>query len=104
METHNYSFEGEVWLWNNGKDVASWHFVTIPKDLSIDLGDMYSEAKKGFGSLKVQATVGSTTWQTSIFPQKEERTYILPIKKSVRVAENIEVNSRVAVDLGILID
>ena len=44
--------------------------------------------KKGFGSLKVTATIGASTFSTSVFPSKE-LGWLLPVKASVRKAEGI---------------
>ena len=43
---------------------------------------------RGFGSLKVTATIGDSTWQTSVFPSREEG-WMLPVKAAVRKAEGI---------------
>jgi len=40
------------------------------------------------GQIKVEVTVGKTTWRTSLFPGKM-KTYVLAVKKAVRVAEKI---------------
>lgn len=43
---------------------------------------------RGFGSLKVTATIGDSTWRTSVFPSREDG-WMLPIKAAVRKAEGI---------------
>lgn len=43
---------------------------------------------RGFGSLKVTATIGDSTWRTSVFPSREEG-WMLPVKAAVRKAEGI---------------
>ena len=43
---------------------------------------------RGFGSLKVTATIGDSTWRTSVFPSREEG-WMLPVKAAVRKAEDI---------------
>ena len=35
-------------------------------------------------------TVGTSVWRTSLFPSSEQRAYVLPVKKPVRVAEALE--------------
>ena len=47
----------------------------------------------GFGSVRVEATIGGSTWRTSIFPSDD--AYILPIKKAVREAEGLELDAPV---------
>ena len=43
----------------------------------------------GFGSVRVEVTVGETVWRTSLFPSAEAGAYVLPVKKAVRVAEGL---------------
>ena len=50
--------------------------------------------------MRVEVTVGSTTWRTSVFPDKV-RGYVLPVKDAVRRAEEIAVGSAVEVTLTI---
>ena len=54
---------------------------------------------RGFGSIKVTATIGATTWSTSVFPSDEQKGYVLPLKKAVRQAEGIEPGGTVRVTL-----
>lgn len=92
-----YEFESTVWRW---RDDGAWHFLTLPDDVSDDIDDR-TALKAGFGSVKVEVTIGSSTWRTSIFPSKEARAFILPVKKAVRVAEGCEDGSRVRVRLRV---
>lgn len=43
---------------------------------------------RGFGSLRVTATIGDSTWRTSVFPSRDEG-WMLPVKAAVRKAEGI---------------
>ena len=43
---------------------------------------------RGFGSIKVVATIGGSTFKTSVFPSKETG-WLLPVKASVRKAEGL---------------
>jgi len=45
---------------------------------------------RGFGSVRVRATIGTSTWTTSIFPDSQAG-YVLPVKRAVRVAEALDV-------------
>ena len=38
----------------------------------------------------VGATIGGTTWRTSIFPDTASGGYVLPVKRAVRTAESVE--------------
>ena len=54
--------------------------------------------RRGFGSVKVTVTLGDSAWQTSLFPNKDG-SWFLPIKKPVRVAEEIAEGDEVEVEL-----
>jgi uncharacterized protein DUF1905 len=66
-----------------------WHFVSVPSEISDDIDQLTAGVRHGFGSVRVAVTVGSTTWQTSIFPDRKAGTYLLPMKKAVRTAEHL---------------
>jgi hypothetical protein len=57
--------------------------------------------RRGFGSVKVAVTLGDSHWQTSLFPNKDG-TWFLPIKKPVRVAEDLAEGDEVSVALELL--
>mgnify|MGYP003526157064 CR=1 FL=1 len=52
--------------------------------------------------VRVQVTVGSTTWATSIFPDTKARSFVLPVKKAVRSAEGLTDGDPVEVALELL--
>jgi hypothetical protein len=54
--------------------------------------------RRGFGSVKVTVTLGDSTWQTSLFPNKDG-SWFLPVKKPVRLAEELDYGAEVAVEL-----
>jgi hypothetical protein len=90
-----------VWLWTEGK--GTWHFLTIPPEQAMEIRLLATAAgpRRGFGSVRVAATIGSVTWQTSIFPQKSGG-YILPIKADVRRRAGISAGDTVTVDIALL--
>ncbi|NUR98773.1 MAG: DUF1905 domain-containing protein [Kribbellaceae bacterium] len=80
-----YEFTAPLWLWPGE---GSWYFVTVPEDISDEITDLTEGRRKGFGSVRVAVTVGGSSWQTSVFPTKDG-TYVLPVKKQIRRAENL---------------
>lgn len=89
------TFTAELWLHSGG----SWHFVTMPGDLTDDVKARVG-TRRGFGSVRVRATIGSSTWTTSIFPATEG--FVLPVKRAVRDKEGIDVGDVAEVMLEIL--
>ena len=94
--------EFETVLWEH-EGAGAWHFVTVPLDVSDDLRTGPGPPK-GFGSIRVQVTVGGSTWRTSVFPDTATGRYVLPIKKAVRRDEDLEAGDPVAVVLEVVTD
>ena len=95
METH--TFTAEIWA---SESVGSWAFVTLPPDLDEEVR-LGAGPPTAFGSVRVEARVGATTWRTSAFPDKA-RGYVLPVKTAVRRAEGLAVGDDVTVSLVVL--
>ena len=93
------AFSAKVWLYPG--DTANWHFVTVPKPVGHAMKEKYRGLTKGFGSLPVVVTIGNTTWNTSVFPDKFSGSYLLPLKASVRKREAIYVEDVVTVSFQV---
>lgn len=83
-------FDATLYRWDARK-ADSWVFVDLPTDLADEVLDAGEQVARGFGSLRVEVTVGDTTWRTSVFPSRTSKTYVLPLKKAVRTAEDLAV-------------
>ena len=92
-----YSFTAPVWIWDARKS-DSWTFATVPPEHSDDLR-VRAEPKGGFGSIPVEVTIGGSTWQTSVFPDKATGCFVLPIKAAVRQAEAIDAGDEADITL-----
>ncbi len=92
-----FAFEAELYLW---KEDASWVFVDVPIEVGEEIHDM-PLPKKGFGSVKVEVTVGSSTWSTSVFPSKESGSFVLPVKKEIRKKQQIDVGDNAQFELTV---
>lgn len=90
-------FESEVTRWDARVD--SWFFATLPEELSLEIRELPAPPR-GFGSLRVRARIGLTSWPTSIFFGGS--AFVLPLKRQVREAQGIEEGGVVTVDLDIL--
>ena len=75
-------------LWAHRDDPGGWHFVTLPLDAADEVRDE-AGPRAGFGSIRVSVTLGTTTWKTSLFPEGEGGSMVLPVKKEVRRAEGL---------------
>jgi uncharacterized protein DUF1905 len=92
----NIEFNGKIWFW---RGPAPWYFVTVPAKLSRDLQAIVGFVTYGWGMIPVDVQIGKTRWTTSLFPK--DGRYIVPIKASVRKAENLEEGDTVAVRLEV---
>lgn len=92
-----FSFDAELYHWHKAGDDApsSWVFVSLPPDVA-DAVDDATSVTGGFGSVKVEVQLGGSVWKTSLFPSKESQTYVLPLKKAIRVAEGASVGDTCA--------
>jgi hypothetical protein len=93
------TFDAPIWV---AEGTGTWHFVSLPPDCTAEVRNVADTSRPGFGSLRVQASIGATIWRTSIFPDAGRGTYVLPVKKSVRQAEQIGVGDVVSVGIVLL--
>lgn len=91
------SFDGELWIWDARRQ-DTWTFVSLPADLSEELSEQ-APPGRGFGSIRVSVTLGTSNWQTSVFPDSKSGCYVLPIKKAVRRREGIDAGDTVRISL-----
>ena len=99
---HTVEFSAVCWLYT-GK--GAWYFVTLPPDSAAEIS-YFSKAlnggkRTGWGSVRVTAQIGATVWQTSLFPDSKNKSYVLPIKAAVRKAENIIEDQSVKVRVSL---
>lgn len=104
MEELNFSITTMLRIYHGEK--AVWHFLSIEDEEAAQVKFFTDPAntgkkRRGWGSVKVKATIGETTWETSMFPSKDTGGYFLPIKKQVRTAEKLLADNEVTVDLKI---
>ena len=92
----NIEFSGKIWYW---RGPAPWYFVTVPEKQSRDLKAILGLVTYGWGMIPVDARIGKTNWQTSLFPK--DGRYIVPIKTSVRKIEDLKKDDKVTVRLEI---
>lgn len=88
-----------LWLWS--AESATWHFITVPEELSSEIRVHSLAHRGGFGSVRVEAAIGNVTWRTSVFPQKSGG-YILPVKADVRRRADIVVGDEVDLSLELI--
>ena len=105
--TETHTVTTKLWIWSSDKAPASWHFLTIEGEAAEAIHALAlmrrleSGRRRGWGAMKVRATVGDTSWETSIFPDKGSGGWLLPVKAAVRKAEGLVAGDVTAVTLFI---
>jgi hypothetical protein len=94
-----WTFEAELW---SAEQFAAWAFLTVPAEVGEDIR-LLSGPPTGFGSVRVEVTVGTSTWRTSVFPDKV-RGYVLPVKAQVRRTASLELGDVVRLTLALVTD
>jgi hypothetical protein len=89
-------FSGKILFW---RGPAPWYFVPVPAQQSQDLKAISSLVTYGWGVIPVQVRIGRTEYKTSLFPK--DGLYLVPIKASVRSAEDLDEGDTVTVRLAV---
>lgn len=96
----------QLWVWTSPEAPASWHFLTIDGAAgdairaTALMRRLEGGQRRGWGSIRVTATIGATSWQTSVFPSKDSGGYLLPVKAAVRKAEGLEAGDEIALRIA----
>ena len=91
-----FEFTSKLIYW---RGPAPWFFVTMPAKESRELKAVSALVTYGWGVIPVHVRIGKTEFTTSLFPK--DGRYLVPIKASVRKAENIEKGDKVTVRMEI---
>lgn len=94
MRAVKLAFSGLIWFW---RGPAPWYFVTVPESVSQQLKAASPLVTYGWGMIPVNVELGQTVWATSLFPK--ESVYLVPIKASVRTAEQLCEGDKVSIRL-----
>jgi len=90
----NFSFNGVMIEW---RGPAPFYYVVIPSDVCEEIKSAAKQLSYGWGVIPVTAVIGNTTFTTSLFPKNGG--YLLPVKNSVRIPEQLELDQQVSVKL-----
>lgn len=104
MDGLQYTFSDTIKQWLGSK--STWHYIRLPAAMSDEihtLSQYHQTRRRGWGAVKVEASVGNQQWQTSIFPAFEGKRYALFLKAEVRKQLGVTVGSEITVTLKILL-
>lgn len=98
MLPFDFTFIAKIWVYHGQ---GAWHFVSLPEEMAAQIKLLTSGRNKSWGSLRVEAVIGETSWKTSVFRDNKTSTYLLPIKADVRRKEQLSEGAEVKVSIKI---
>lgn len=91
-----FEFSGKIWFW---RGPSPFFFVTVPEKEAGEIKSISGLVTYGWGMIPARVRIGKTEWETSLWPK--DGLYIVPIKTSVRKAEDLEEGDKVTVRLEV---
>jgi len=89
------SFTSEMIEW---RGPAPFYFIPVPQEQSAQIKSVASAITYGWGVVYTHATIGDTTWKTTLMPKNG--LYLLPVKKILRLDLKLEENHEIEVQLA----
>jgi hypothetical protein len=93
-----FQFDGEVWFYTNP---AAVYFVSLPGEMTEDILDLVGTSLNPWGTVPVDATIGTFTWASSMFPRKDRNCYDLPLNAKVRKRTGLGAGDIISVTIEI---
>lgn len=93
---HDIVFDTAIIEW---RGPAPFLFAPVPDDHVAEIRYAALSESYGWGVVPVTATIGSSTFATSLFPRGG--TYLLPVKVAVQKAEGIGLGDAVRVAMRV---
>jgi hypothetical protein len=93
----SFSIAGKVWIYPG---VGGWHFIYVDKEVAAKIKK--AARTYGAGFVKVEATLGKTSWITALFPQTKNGTYLLSIKSAIRKKEDVWDGDEIKVKIKLI--
>lgn len=99
-----YVFSAKVYQYSSSAEMSGWTVVFFPRDMALNLRNNFKSLEEGWGRMKVTAKIGDSEWQTAIWFDTKQDTYLLPLKAAIRKKEKIEAESIVNVTIFLPVD
>lgn len=85
----NYEFSATVYHYSSSPEMTGWTMVSLPKKLAAAIRKDFQDREEGWGRMKINAKIGKSQWQTAIWFDTKQDTYLLPLKAAIRKKEAI---------------
>ncbi|CDZ46589.1 DUF1905 domain-containing protein [Neorhizobium galegae] len=89
-----FTFEATVIHW---RGPSPFFFAPLPMNHAEEIRRLSKLVSYGWGVIPVDATIGSVSFYTSLFPKDE--TYLLPLKDAVRKKTGITAGDLIFVEM-----
>ena len=90
-----------LWIWKGSDAAGRWYFITVPEEQCDEIRAHAFAGPRGFGSVRVEASIANVRWRTSVFPLNSGG-YLLPVKKEIRCRADIAAGDEVTATLELL--
>jgi hypothetical protein len=97
VNADGFSFSAEIIHW---RGPAPFFFVPVPGALAESLRRQAARASYGWGVVPVAVQIGEVAFTTSLFPK--DRSYLLPLKNTVRAALAVTSGDTVSVEMRVV--
>ena len=97
MERVQYEFSARAYQYASPEEMCGWTFVSIPQELSAEIRKNFKSLEEGWGRMKVTAKLRGSEWQTAIWFDTKQNTYLLPLKAKVRKQEKVVLGEYVKI-------
>ena len=99
MDKAKYEFVAKPYQYSSAEEMCGWTFVSLPTDLSKEIREDFKYLEEGWGRMKVTVKLGNSEWQTAIWFDTKQDTYLLPLKAKIRKQENVMLGENVQVSI-----
>lgn len=96
-----YEFSAKAYQYSSSPEMIGWTFVSLPKEMSIEIRDNFKFLEEGWGRMKVTAKIGVSEWQTAIWFDTKQDTYLLPLKAAIRKKESVVLDKDVKISIWV---
>ncbi|WP_299626650.1 DUF1905 domain-containing protein [uncultured Tenacibaculum sp.] len=93
-----YQFSGKVW---RDSPNGGWYFVSLPKMMSKEIRNSLQWQEEGWGRMKAIAKINEVEWNTSIWFDKKNETYLLPLKADIRKKAQLTLDLKIDVSIKV---
>ncbi len=70
-------------------------FISLPRKISNEIRKNLQWMEEGWGRLNAAAKIGNSEWETAIWFDTKQNTYLLPVKAEIRKKEKLKAKQKI---------